>query len=195
MSEERQRLVLVLLLVALVAVAGWRLLPLLVADGEGGGGRRPAAPADVPEVLVAELALGELSAEPRNYDPGRDPFSYYTPPPPPPPEPQGPTPEELARRAEEERRRRAAEQAARQEAVERAPPAPEPPSFQLTYLGSFGPEGRRIAVFTDGEEIYNALVGDVIDDSFVVADIGFESVTITFVGFPDEPGKRVAIGG
>lgn len=194
MSEARQRQALALLLVALVAVAGWRLLPLLLGGGAGGGGRR-AVGTRVPEVRVTELDLGDLTAEPRDYDPGRDPFSFYTPPPPPPPEPTGPTPEELRRRAAEEAARRAAEEARQQAAAEQSPPAPTPPSFQLTYLGSFGPEHRRIAVFTDGEEIYNALVGDVIDDSFVVADIGFESVTITYVGFPDEPGKRVAIGG
>lgn len=195
MSAGRQRLLLVLLLVVLAVVAGWRLLPMLLADGEGGGGRRSTAVTEVPDVRVAELAVGELSAEPLNYDPGRDPFSYHTPPPPPPPEPQGPTAEELAAQRAAEAARRAAAEAARQEEAEREPPKPQPPSFQLTYLGSFGSKNRRIAVFTDGEEIYNALVGDVIDDSFVVADIGFESVTITFVGFPDEPGKRVAIGG
>jgi hypothetical protein len=75
------------------------------------------------------------------------------------------------------------------------PPRPQPPPFELTYLGSFGPEGRRIAVFTDGDgEIFNALVGDVIAEQFVLDDIGYESVAIKYLAFPEEPPQRVAIG-
>ena len=142
---------------------------------------------------VVTLDVDELSGEPRDYAPGRNPFTYYQPPPPPPP--PGPSAEELARRAELERQRQeeaAPEQAA---APPPEPPKPQPPPFQLSYLGSFGPENRRIAVFTDGEEIYNALVGDVIEDKFRVADIGYESVTITYEGFPEAPATRVGIGG
>lgn len=193
----RQKILAGVLAVVLVALA-LRFVPGWLADGDGGGtwlGRSAApAPSAAERIEVATLDLRALTAEPRDYEPGRNPFDYYQPPPPVPPKPPGPTPEELARRAEEERRRQEELERQREENPP-PPPKPTPPAFQLTYLGSFGPEERRIAVFTDGEQIYNALVGDVLEEKFVVSDIGFESVSITYVGFPEEPARRVAIGG
>ena len=55
--------------------------------------------------------------------------------------------------------------------------------------------GREIAVFSDGKEILNAFAGDVLHQEFVVRSIGFESADIGFVNFPDEPAKRLAVGG
>lgn len=196
---KRQRLLLAVLLVV-AAVAAWsQLLPRLGGDGGAASvGRSGVGGRDAGGVEVVTLDVDALAATPRDYSPDRNPFAYGEPPPPP-----GPTPEELARRAElEAERRRAAEEprrAAEQRAVELAenpppPPKPQPPAFGLRYLGSFGPDDRRIAVFTDGEEIYNALIGDVIAGQFVVHDIGYESVAIAFVDFPDEPPRRFAIG-
>ena len=197
--QKRQRLLLAILLV-LAAVAAWtQLLPLLGGDGGevAGPGRGPGGQL-AGGVDIVTLDLDALAATPHDYSPGRNPFDYGAPPPPPPP-----SPEELARRAELEAERRRAAEAARLAAEERArelvenpppPPKPQPPEFRLTYLGSFGPANRRIAVFTDGQEIYNALAGDVLAGQFVVQDIGYESVAIAFVDFPDEPPRRFAIG-
>ncbi len=153
----------------------------------GRGGRQKVA--EIPE-KVAELRLGDLVVRPRDLSVGRDPFRYGpTPPPPPPP---GPTAEDL------ERMRREAEEARRRaEAAARAAAIPRPPDVTLVYLGSFGPSARKVAVFTGtgGEKLYNALVGDVLEDKFIVDRIGLESVDLKFVGFPDEPAKRLAIGG
>jgi len=110
-------------------------------------------------------------------------FKYYTPPPPVvkrPPRPVAPKPTK-PRQVERPKPRQ--------------PPRPKPPNFDMEYLGSFGPEGRRIAVFSDKEDILNALEGDVLNDKFIVGPIGFESVEMGFVGFPDEPLKRVGLGG
>ena len=103
-----------------------------------------------------------------------------------------PTKEELEaqRRAEEEARRRA-EEAARLAAIEAA--KPHPPEFNLQYLGRFGPPEQQIAVFTNGKQIFNKQGGEVIDNKFVVAHIGYESVDIGFVGFPTVPPKRVGV--
>lgn len=195
---KRQRVLLAVLLVVAAAAAWSQLLPRLGGDGgesttgRGVGGRAAGG------VDIVMLDVDALSATPRDYSPGRNPFDYGEPPPPP-----GPTPEELARRAELEAERRRAAEEARRADEERdrqlaenppPPPKPQPPDFGLRYLGSFGPESRRIAVFTDGEEIYNALVGDVLAGQFVVHDIGYESVAIAFVDFPDEPPRRFAIG-
>ena len=70
---------------------------------------------------------------------------------------------------------------------------PKPPVVDLKYLGSFGPETRKIAVFYDGSNIYNALAGDVLNGKFIVARIGYESVDLKFVGFPDTPAQRLAL--
>ena len=63
------------------------------------------------------------------------------------------------------------------------------------FLGSFGPDGRKIAVFTDDDDILNALEGDVLNKKFIVGPIGYESVEMGFVGFPDAPPTRLAAGG
>ena len=72
---------------------------------------------------------------------------------------------------------------------------PRPPAIEFVYLGSFGLPGREIAVFSDGKEILNAFAGDVLRQEFVVRSIGYESADIGFVNFPDEPAKRLAVGG
>ena len=64
----------------------------------------------------------------------------------------------------------------------------------MSYLGNFGPANRRIAVFSDGKTIYNVSEGETIAGEFVVADIGYESVDIGFVKFPEVPPQRLAVG-
>lgn len=144
---------------------------------------------ELPKEIV-ELRLAELEGQARALTVGRDPFRFGPFPPPPPPPP--PTREELARRRQEaEERRLAAQEALRLAAI------PKPPPVTLVYLGSFGTEKRRIAVFADaaGENLYNVRVGEVVEGKFIVDRIGYESVDLKFVGFPDEPAKRLAIGG
>jgi len=85
---------------------------------------------------------------------------------------------------------RAAELARQQ--AEAAKPKPAP--FTMNYLGSFGSPQKRLAVFTDGKTIYNAQEGEVLEGKFIVAHIGYESVDIQFVGFPDWPAQRLAVG-
>jgi hypothetical protein len=157
-----------------------------------GAGRRSKAPDQ-----VVELRIADLERVPRDYAPGRDPWRFGEPPPPPPPPPapppKPPSPEELERQrqlqAELERQRLEAERLA---AIERA--KPRPPLFSYEYLGNFGPPGNRIAVFSDGNEIVNVRQGEVLEGKFIVAQIGYESVDIKFVGFPDEPPQRLAVG-
>jgi hypothetical protein len=136
------------------------------------------------------LDLTALEREPRDLTFGRDPFRYGPAPPPPPPPP--PTREELERRRREEE-----ERLARLAEERRLAAIPKPPPVTLTYLGSFGPKSRRIAVFADesGENLYNARTGEVLEGKFIVDRIGYESVDLKFVGFPDEPARRLPIGG
>jgi hypothetical protein len=74
------------------------------------------------------------------------------------------------------------------------PPKPQPPPVDVQYLGSFGSATAPIAVFTDGEEIFNVRQGEVIEGKFRVVRIGYESVDLSFVGFPDAPAERLPVG-
>ncbi len=156
--------------------------------------RRADEPAE-PVNEVVDLDLDLLDRQARSYTPGRDPWRFGEPPPPPPaPTPPPPSPAEVARmRAEEEllAQQRAAEaERLRQEALK-----PKPSPFTMKFLGSFGPASRRLAVFSDGQTIFNAREGEVLQGKFIVARIGYESVDIQFVGFPDWPAQRLAVGG
>jgi hypothetical protein len=195
------------LLMFLAVLAGLLGLRLLYAaatppgDPTISGGTAAAGPAtrpartkrgraaELPEE-IAVLHLEALDREPRDLAFGRDPFRYGPIPPPPPPPP--PSAEELARQA-------AAAEAARLAAIEAARLAaiPKPPPVTIKYLGSFGPESRRVAVFADesGENLYNARAGEVLEGKFIVDRIGYESVDLKFVDFPDEPARRLPIGG
>lgn len=132
---------------------------------------------------VVELRSASLDSVPSEYQPGRDPFRFYQPPrkaPPP-----TPPPKPVERKPPPVR------------PVETRPPepqGPQPPPIEVSYLGSFGPTERPIAVFTDGEEIYNVRLGDVMDGKFRVVNIGYESVDLAFVNFPEVPAKRLPIG-
>jgi hypothetical protein len=156
--------------------------------GGGGGGD-----AKTPAREVITLHVADLERTPHIYTPGRDPWRFIEPPPPPPPVPKPPTAAELAaRKAAEEARLKALAEAAAKAAAEAA--IPKPPPFTWAYIGNFGPAERRIAVFADGKTIYNAQQGDTLAGKFIVAQIGYESVDIRFVGFPQWPAQRLAVG-
>jgi len=151
------------------------------------GGRTRGAVA--PPTAVVLLRTDRLDDVPDGFEVGRDLFRFAPPPPPPPPPP--PTREELERMRQEAEERRRREEA---DAIERA--KPRPPAITLRFLGSFGPEQDKIAVFTDaaGQSVWNARVGDVVDGKFIVDRIGFESVDLRFVGFESVPPARLAAG-
>lgn len=147
----------------------------------------PGAPQSVEPLRLA--ALGHVNP---GFTTGRDPWRFVEPPPPPPPKPRVPSAAELKamREAEEARQRQLAEQA-RLAAIDAA--TPKPPPFTWSYLGNFGPASQRIAVFTDGKRVWNARQGETLENKFIVAQIGYESVDIRFVGFPDVPAERLAV--
>ncbi len=212
---NRQRLMVVVLGV-LVLIAAWRYLapgddePIVAAPASGassragdpedggrpapaGGAARRSGDATPATREVLDLAAAAPQGGGTSETAGRDPWRFREPPPPLPPQVRPPSAAELARL-------RAAEEAAarlRAEAAERArleALIPKPPPFTLKYLGSFGPVERRLAVFTDGKTIRNVKEGGTIDGRFTVDHIGFESVDIGFVGFPDVPPQRLPAG-
>ena len=187
-SRNRQLLLLAVLIVAFAVIIVRQLGSGLGADGGAAPGRartpgRAAAAAG--PVEIAELRLEALEHKPAVYQPGRDPFRF------------GPVEQKPPPRPERVVERRPAQSERRRErpATSSRPPSPKPPPVDFVYLGSFGVPGREIAVFSDGKEILNAFAGDVLQKEFVVRAIGYESADIGFVNFPDEPAKRLAVGG
>jgi hypothetical protein len=179
---QKREKVLVAILIAVVAALGFRvfLLPWLSGDelaaaaGAGPSGTRGEAQS-LQIAQASTLDLAALEGTSGELEVGRDPFRFAAPPPPPPrpappPPPYEPPPPP-------------------------PPTGPQPPPVDVTYLGSFGSAARRIAVFSDGKTIYNATRGDTLGGKFVVHAIGYESVDLTFVGFPDVPPERLAVGG
>lgn len=183
-------------MVVLVAMVLWRFGPRLIGDGGVREGRPPAVgsssrpgsteTSELPEVV--ELRLDDLQAVSGDLEQGRDPFSERR------PEPVPPSPEASQNALREALERARLEQEAEAaELVARA--VPRPPSVDVVFLGSFGSDSNRWAVFTDGSEIFNAGEGDVLKQKFVVVRIGFESADLGFVGFPEAPAQRLEIGG
>ena len=64
----------------------------------------------------------------------------------------------------------------------------------MVYLGSFGTEKRRIAVFADesGENLYNVRVGEIVEGKFIVDRIGYESVDLKFGRLPRRASEAFA---
>ena len=178
MTPKRQKQVLAGLVLVLLVFAVRAYLQVRSSSGP----KRPRATASRPAPRsgaqapvpsgdqIVDLALQQLERKPAVFEPGRDPFRFQRKeapkPPPPPPPPRAATP---------------------------AKPRPPEPTFQ--FLGSFGPEEKRVAVFSDQSEIFNVLEGDVFKEAFVVKKIGYESADIGWVDFPDEPARRLAAGG
>lgn len=136
------------------------------------------------EFEVERLRLADLELEPGDFEIGRDPFRFAAPPPAPPPKPAG-------RQNQPPKGPRANPQPQ----PNRGPAKPQPPPVDVKYLGRFGPVDGPIAVFSDGREIFNVQQGGVLKEHFLVDKIGYESADLLFVGFPDVPAKRLAVGG
>lgn len=154
----------------------------VVSDVRSGPPSRRGTQGEATASEVVALHSGPLDDVPSEYEPGRNPFRFYQAPKPPP----EPAPEPEPRPAPEP-----VEQAPAPDPV---PQGPQPPPIELDFLGSFGPEERPIAVFTDGEQIHNVRLGDVIDGKFRVIRVGYESVDLAFVDFPEVPAERLPIG-
>ena len=78
-------------------------------------------------------------------------------------------------------------------------PKPPPPPFDREFIGYLGPAPGPVAAFrrggseSDTSEIEIAVVGDVLDDIYIVREIGLESVLIGFVGYARSEDTRVPL--
>jgi hypothetical protein len=127
---------------------------------------------------VVELARLEGRSE--VYDPGgRNLFKYSKPPEDPDAAARRAAAAEARRKAEEERQKR--RQAQRNQP--KIPATPQPPGIPLKFLGYFGPKDDKIAVFEDGDELYIAQVGEILQEQFRVVEIKYETVVM---GYTDD---------
>jgi hypothetical protein len=76
-------------------------------------------------------------------------------------------------------------------------PKPPPPPFDREYIGYLGPAPIQVAAFrksdADSTEIEVAVVGDILDNIFIVREIGLESVVIGFVDYDPSEDTRVPL--
>lgn len=195
-SERRKRLLLIALAVVMVFVA-WRLLaPYVARVGSGTAGSSFARGAGrggvdqtsaLPEVV--DLRLDDLEMEPDQFSSERDPFRFSV--------ERKPAPEPPKQDSESAMRRalREAKEREQQDTAPRMPATPKPPPVDVVFLGSFGPQDRKLAVFSDGSDIFNVFEGDQLNEKFYVVKIGLESADIGFIDFPDAPAQRLEVGG
>ena len=141
---------------------------------------------------MAVLKMASLDHVSTDAKAGRDPWRFVDPPPPPAPTPHVPTAAELREQELARQRAMAAAAAAAAEAA-RIAAIPKPPEFTLEYLGNFGPPDKKIAVFSNGKRTVDAQEGQVLEKEFIVARIGFESVDIKYVKFPEVQPKRIGL--
>ncbi|HKF44859.1 MAG TPA: hypothetical protein VKG01_17300 [Thermoanaerobaculia bacterium] len=72
-------------------------------------------------------------------------------------------------------------------------PTPVPPEVSFKFIGTFGPREAPIAVLLQGDQLLNARAGDVVFNRFILRNIGYESVEIGYVGYPQSVTKRLGI--
>jgi hypothetical protein len=141
-------------------------------------GSKEVNPDDVPVISVADLAP---ATERTNSDPGRDLFELRDPtrPPLPTATPAPPAPGDVR-------------------FVGPLPPppptpTPAPPEIAFKFIGTFGPKDHPIAVVQQGDQVLNVRTGDKLFGKFIVKKVGYESIDVGFVGFPEAEARRLGI--
>ena len=72
-------------------------------------------------------------------------------------------------------------------------PTPHPPEIAFKFLGTFGPKDRPIAVVQQGDQVMNVRTGDTLFGKFILRKVGYESIDVGFVGFPEAETRRLGI--
>ncbi len=180
--DTRKLGVLAVLVLALVIVVVYRLRPALTQGTVAGGGKaalvgRYTVPSlgwerDKPREVPTTGAGRNLFTfgAPPTPTPDRRPTPTPAPPPPPPPTPT-----------------RAGIY------VNGKWILPPPPQFPLAYLGWLGPDRTRVAVFRDGDDVLAVPVGDTVKQRFIVREVGPTTVTVGFVGYPENITTKVPV--
>jgi hypothetical protein len=72
-------------------------------------------------------------------------------------------------------------------------PTPKPPEIAFKFLGTFGPKDRPIAVVQQAGQVMNVRTGDTLFGKFILRKVGYESIDVGFVGFPEAETRRLGI--
>jgi hypothetical protein len=188
-KAERTRLAVLLTILAVLAavVIVTTLRRGRLSVGSAGGGQIDYEPHNLPQLEVALLEEGGGAVGGGN----RNPFTFGAPPT---PTPRPPTPTRPA--VQRTPRPTPTPRLARGADGEILPP---PPPFDREYLGYFGPLRLQVAAFRkpgkepDTSEVEVATAGDVLDEIFIIREIGLESVVIGFVGYDRSEDTRVPL--
>jgi len=73
------------------------------------------------------------------------------------------------------------------------PPPPAPPGIPFQFTGTLGPAREPIAVLVEGDRLILARQGDTVEGKFIVRKIGYESIDVGFVGFPEKNQQRIPV--
>jgi hypothetical protein len=73
------------------------------------------------------------------------------------------------------------------------PPTPKPPEISFKFIGTLGHKARPIAVVVQGDQVFVAQAGDTLFGKFLLRKVGYESIDVGFVGFPESETRRVGI--
>lgn len=189
-AAEQRRLMALLAVLAVVAVVA--LVQLLGSGGLSGGDEGVESVNYQPHELPELAQIDTVRGTPDEAGTGRNPFLFGVRPTPT-PAPTTPRPT-LPPRTPPPRRPTPTPR------MIQGPngPLPPPPDFDRQFIGFFGPKRLKVAAFRqnlgdDQVSIDVATEGDVLDDTFIVRQIGLESVTIGFVGYPVSEDRRVPL--
>jgi hypothetical protein len=181
-ADPKRIAVLAALLVVLGVVVVFRLRPALVAAGRGGSGKLAKVGTYTVPALEWDRAVPREVPTPSS---GRNIFTFGAPP--------TPTPD---------RRPTATPLPTQPPRPTPTPPGiyvngkwilPPPPQFPMTYLGWLGPDRLRVAVFRQGDDVLAVPVGETVKDRFVVREVGPNTVTIGFVGYPERVTTQIPL--
>jgi hypothetical protein len=191
LGDSRVRLVVLLgVLAVLVVIVGVRLWSgRSLVGGSARSGEIEYVARNLPALEIGDLERGGGEAA----GSGGNPFAFRAPPTPTPNLTPPPTP--IPRPTKPPQATRAPRVAMGADGQ----PKPPPPPFNREFIGYFGPAPFLVAAFRNaGEEpgssqIDVAVVGEVLDDIFIVREIGLESVLIGFVGYDPSEDSRVPL--
>ena len=173
-TNRRQRVLLGVLVVVLLAAAIYRLLPATSAtpvpsSNRQAGARAAAAHTGQPATPTApDVHIDALNAEkPKPVDNDRNLFRFKPKAPPPAPPPSTAT--------------RPAEQAPPPPVPTGPPPPPPLPPIPLKFIGIMGTEHEKIAVLSDGRGgPINGKEGELVLGQYRILKIGVESVEVAY---------------
>jgi hypothetical protein len=137
-------------------------------------------PEDIPAIDIARISDRPAIAP----NASRDLFRFKEPPPRPPPPPVPPAPKPIL--AGDPRFIGALP-------LPPPPPPPVPPAIPFQFTGTFGSARSPIAVIVEGDRLSVVRKGDVVNNRFIIRRVGYESLDIGFVGFPETETRRLPI--